>query len=80
MSPEARSISCEEALKRLYEHLDRALDATEAAEIEHHLETCRACFSRAEFEKRLKERLAAIGREQAPEALQRRVRELLRRF
>jgi anti-sigma factor (TIGR02949 family) len=78
--PDVRKISCEEALQRLYEHLDHALSAGDTAEIEHHLKTCRACFSRVEFEKRLKERLAAIGREQAPEALQNRVRELLRRF
>ena len=77
---EVRQISCEEALQHLYEHLDHALTAADAKEVEHHLETCRACFSRVEFEKRLKERLAAIGREQAPEALQKRVRDLLRRF
>jgi len=78
--PDIRKLSCEEALQHLYEHLDHALAATDAAEVEHHLETCRACFSRAEFEKRLKERLAAIGRERAPGALQKRVRDLLRRF
>ncbi|HZP94655.1 MAG TPA: zf-HC2 domain-containing protein [Burkholderiales bacterium] len=78
--PDVRKISCEEALQHLYEHLDHALTANDAAEVEYHLKTCRACFSRAEFEKRLKERLASIGREQAPEALQKRVRDLLRRF
>jgi anti-sigma factor (TIGR02949 family) len=77
---EVRKISCEEALQHLYEHLDHALNATNAVEMEHHIETCRGCFSRLEFEKRLKERLTAIGREQAPETLRRRLRELLQRF
>jgi anti-sigma factor (TIGR02949 family) len=75
-----KKISCEEALQHLYEHLDRALNATDAVEMEHHIETCRGCFSRLEFEKRLKERLAAIGREQAPEELQRRLQDMLQRF
>ena len=75
-----RKISCEEALQHLYEHLDHALNATNAVEMERHIETCRGCFSRLEFEKRLKERLAAIGREQAPEELRHRLQDMLQRF
>jgi anti-sigma factor (TIGR02949 family) len=57
-----KEIGCEEALRHLFEYLDRELDATRHAEMEHHLHACRACFSRAEFEKRLKARLGALGR------------------
>lgn len=80
MSNEVRNVTCEEALKRLYDYLSHGLSAADAAEVEHHLQICRACFSRADFERQLKERLAAIGREPAPEALQKRIRELLRDY
>lgn len=80
MPNEVHNLSCEEALKRLYDYLSHGLSASDSAEVEHHLKACRACFSRAEFEKQLRERLAAIGHEPAPEALQKRIRELLRGF
>lgn len=78
--PNVRRLSCEEALQRLHEYLIHGLPASDATEVERHLEACRACFSRAAFEKQLKERLAATGREPAPETLQKRIRELLRCF
>jgi anti-sigma factor (TIGR02949 family) len=55
--------TCEDALRVLAEHLDRELDETAAVQVERHLDTCRSCWSRAEFEKRLKEALAGLGRE-----------------
>jgi anti-sigma factor (TIGR02949 family) len=73
-------IGCEEALARLFEYLDHELDATRHAEVEQHLHTCRACFSRAEFEGRLKRKLGQIGQEKAPPEFERRIKGLLRRF
>lgn len=75
-----KEIGCEEALRRVFEHLDRELDSTRHAEMEQHLHTCRACYSRAEFEKRLKGRLGALGKEQAPSEFELRIKNLLRRF
>jgi anti-sigma factor (TIGR02949 family) len=75
-----KEIGCEAALRHLFEYLDRELDATRHAEIEQHLHTCRACFSRAEFEKRLKVRLGALGQEPAPPEFGQRIKGLLRRF
>lgn len=73
-------IGCEEALHRLFEYLDRELDNARQAEMEQHLHTCRACYSRAEFEKRLKGRLGALGAEPAPPEFAHRIMNLLRRF
>lgn len=70
-------ISCEEALKQLAEYLDHELEGHAHDEMEHHLETCRACFSRAEFERSLKRRLADAGAEKVPGELQARIRKLL---
>ena len=75
-----KEINCEQALARLFEFLDHELDAAHRAEVEHHLHACRACYSRAEFEKRLKGKLNALGREQAPRTFEERVRKLLERY
>lgn len=75
-----RELSCEEVIARLFDYLDRELDDRQAAEIEHHLARCRDCFSRSEFEKRLRARLATGASQPAPPRLQRRIRRLLDDF
>jgi anti-sigma factor RsiW len=72
--------SCEDALRLLAAHLDRELDALSSRQLERHLEICRSCYSRAEFEKRLKERMAELGHEPVRPALARRVHTLIRSF
>ncbi|MFN2361417.1 MAG: anti-sigma factor [Marinobacter sp.] len=73
-------VSCEEVIEHLFEYMDRELDGHTSAEIERHLERCHDCFSRADFERRLRERIAASGQQQAPERLHRRIREVIERF
>lgn len=73
-------IGCEDALRRLFEYLDRELDGVRHAEMEQHLHTCRACYSRAEFEKRLKGRLGTLGEEPAPPVFASRIKSMLQRF
>lgn len=69
---------CEDALRHLAEYLDGEMER--AASIEAHLAKCRSCYSRAEFEQRLKRRLAELAEEPVRPRLSRRVDELLRRF
>jgi anti-sigma factor (TIGR02949 family) len=73
-------IDCEEALRRLAEYLDAELREEGRNEMEQHLARCRSCFSRVEFEKRLKAETAALGREPASAELERRIRELVETF
>jgi hypothetical protein len=47
----------------LFEYLDHELEENEHEAMDAHLHECRRCFSRAEFEKRLKARLAQSGSE-----------------
>lgn len=75
-----RPLTCEEVIERLFDYLDRELDGPQAADIERHLHRCRDCFTRAEFEKRLRARVAATGTAAAPPRLRRRIRELIDRF
>lgn len=72
--------SCEDALRVLAEHLDGELEAARERELERHLETCRSCFSRAEFERRLKEKVAAAGRQPVSRVLSERVQTMIQEF
>jgi anti-sigma factor (TIGR02949 family) len=75
-----KTVGCEEALAHLLEYLDQELGASRHHEVEHHLEVCKSCFSRAEFERRLKTKLREAGRQPAGEAFHERIKTLLRRF
>lgn len=75
-----RELSCEEVIEQLFEYLDRELDERRIADIDHHLARCRDCFTRAQFETRLRTRVAAAGTVKAPPRLHRRIRQLLDRF
>jgi anti-sigma factor (TIGR02949 family) len=74
------TLTCEEVLKHLVAYLDRDTDAHTAAEIERHLEQCRSCYSRAEFERQLKAQVRAAGSRSAPERLRARIRKLVDEF
>lgn len=74
------TVTCEEVLKHLIAYLDRETDVHTAAEIQRHLEKCRSCFSRAEFERQLKARVRAAGSRTAPERLRARIRKLVDEF
>lgn len=73
-------ITCEEALRELYAFLDDELDGHTHRVIEHHLRVCRACYSRAEFERRLKERLRETRSAKASPELQARLRKMMTQY
>jgi anti-sigma factor (TIGR02949 family) len=77
---EIRVIDCEEALRRTFEYLDAELRGEPQREMELHLERCRTCFSRVEFEKRLKAYTAELGREPVPAEFEVRIRSVLDSF
>jgi anti-sigma factor (TIGR02949 family) len=76
----AKTIGCSEALTHLLEYLDQELDGTKRREVKHHIELCRSCFSRAEFEQGLKDRLRKAGHERAGREFENRIKTLLKRF
>jgi anti-sigma factor (TIGR02949 family) len=73
-------MGCELALKRLLEFIDHELPDREHDSVERHLRTCRSCFSRLEFESRLKQRLSALSTHDVPAASRDRIRNLIKRF
>lgn len=76
----ARTINCEEALRRLFDYVDAELAEAEGREMDDHLARCRSCFSRVEFERRLKSHLAELAREDVPPELEHRIRSIIDQF
>lgn len=76
----ADHITCEEVIEQLYEFLDRELDEGLSDRINEHIERCRDCFTRAEFERRLRARVNEAAEAEAPERLRRRIRQVIDEF
>lgn len=77
---ETEITSCEEALRLLVAHLDDELGNSTRAAMERHIERCRSCWSRAEFERQLKDKVATLRQEPVPPELSNRVRSLIDEF
>ena len=77
---ESDNIGCEDALKRLLAFIDCELSDSERDTVERHLRTCRSCFSRMEFERRLKQRLSALSSDDVPAKARDRIRGLIKEF
>ena len=73
-------MTCDEALRLLAVFLDGELHGRPHAAVEHHLEVCRACYSRAEFERRLKAEVGRLRREEVSSGFEARVRGILDSF
>lgn len=79
-SGDAGALGCREAIRALAAYLDGELEGPSRGRLEEHLEICRSCYSRHEFEKGLKERLADLGEEKIRPGFQARIRSLVSRF
>jgi anti-sigma factor (TIGR02949 family) len=75
---EKERLDCEEAIRWLALFLDQELSRESAAAVQEHLETCRSCYDRAEFERRLRERIrSSLAEDSVTEAFEDRMRVLL---
>jgi len=70
-------IGCLQALEMFYAYLDGELEPDSVEDFEHHMAHCRSCYSRAELEGLITERLRAAAARPTPDALKRRLRILL---
>lgn len=70
---------CEQALRRLFDFLDHELADDERDAMQRHLSTCRSCYSRADFERRLKAKLGELRQEPTQSAAER-IKRLLETF
>lgn len=73
-------LTCEEAIRLLASYIDRELDGDNAEQLERHLELCRSCHARHEFEKGLKDRISQLGEEPVSTDFADRIRGLVARY
>ena len=77
-----QEIDCEQALKQVFEYIDQELAEGERDAMQHHLHVCKSCFSRYEFERRLKEKLGQLPKKENEVSLEvsDRIKKLLKSF
>jgi len=79
--PEIVDSDCLEAFDHLYAYLNGELkDPKSVSMIEHHLDHCRSCFSRAQMERKLNEKLKNTGKDKTPPSLQERMKKIIDEF
>ena len=66
MSGTDRMIPCSEAVRRMWDFLDRSLSREGAAAVENHLAFCRRCCGELEFAKELRAFLRSHEVEEIP--------------
>jgi mycothiol system anti-sigma-R factor len=71
-------MDCEQALARIFELVDHELKGEEREAMQHHVDTCKSCFSRVEFERRLKGKLKALREGETSAAARERIEKLLK--
>lgn len=70
-------LDCDSALQLLAAYLDGELLELDQEGVRQHLEHCHSCYSRAEFERKLKARLAELRQSEISIGLEQRIRSLL---
>jgi anti-sigma factor (TIGR02949 family) len=73
-------IECEQALRQIFEYVDHELGEAERATMERHLHTCHSCYSRAEFEARLKAKLGELKKDDPDGTVRGRIKNLFESF
>ena len=73
-------IDCEQALRKIFQFIDHELGGSEREAMQRHLHTCKSCFSRAEFERRLKGKVGELREKQEVPKVRRRISRLLKTF
>lgn len=75
-----KRINCRQALALVADFLDKELGQPERTQLEQHIQTCRQCFNRFEFERLLKARLTHLKSAEPSELLRKRVATILEQF
>jgi anti-sigma factor (TIGR02949 family) len=80
MSDDIKKIECEEAIRMMLEYLDSELHHHDHDSMEGHLESCRSCYSRMEFEKRLKNMVGDVAPKAVPIGLGDRIKKIIKDY
>ncbi|MES9922723.1 MAG: zf-HC2 domain-containing protein [Candidatus Thiodiazotropha endolucinida] len=72
---------CLEAFDHVYAYINGELhDEETRARIEHHLSHCKSCYSRAEMERKINERMKMAEMPSPPEQMKKRLKDLIDGF
>lgn len=77
---ESKNIRCEEVVDQLLTFLDGEIEGERRSLIEQHLEECRGCCSRADFELALRNKVREVGTKPSPPTLRKKIRQLIDEF
>jgi anti-sigma factor (TIGR02949 family) len=66
MSETTAPIPCSEAVRQLWDYLDRTITPEDRERIDRHLSCCRACCGELEFAKELRKVLASSTADELP--------------
>jgi mycothiol system anti-sigma-R factor len=69
--------SCEKVLQEIWDYLDQEITPESCAEVKKHLDLCRSCFSRLEFQRHLREKMRDKTNHICPEKLKQRIQKLV---
>lgn len=72
--------SCEQVIQGIWAYLDHDLNKTDLEHMQVHLELCRACFSRCEFERLLRESMQRKTNSCCPEQVKARIKSIFEQF
>lgn len=70
-------ITCAEAVRRLWDYLDRTLTSDDLTRVEEHLTFCRTCCGEMEFARELQSFLTSQASEEIPEEVKSRLEEFV---
>jgi anti-sigma factor (TIGR02949 family) len=73
-----RPIDCEQALQHIFELIDHELEGEGRDAMQQHLDTCKSCFSRVEFERRLKAKFKTLREAETNARARERIEKLLK--
>jgi len=78
---EIREIDCLEAIGQLYAYLDGELEGSvEKTQVEQHLSHCKSCYSRAQLEGAINQRLTDFHKDKAPDSLEDRLKNIIEKL
>lgn len=74
----SQECDCGDAQDQIYQYLDAELDEETASSVRTHLDDCGGCFDSFDFERRLKIVIRDHLKEDMPDALEDKVKDLIR--
>ncbi len=72
--------SCEQVIQDIWIYLDRRLGDDDLVHMQKHIELCRSCFSRVEFERLLRESMKQKTNHCCPGKVKDRIKKILDQF